>query len=168
METTPKLGTYSYRFGLIAAGTSIVFSLMLYFMDMTYNQPPIIQAFNVLIPTTLAVLAIVNFKKDNQGLLSLKQSIKMGVGVFLVTGIIGLFYFAIFITVIEPDFVTNTAQLQAETLRETDPELGEDVIQMQQDNTEKFFYMSFPFILIMNVITGLVIGLVTGLFAKNS
>ena len=101
-------------------------------------------------------------------MLSLKQSIKMGVGVFLVTGIIGLFYFAIFITVIEPDFVTNTAQLQAETLRETDPELGEDVIQMQQDNTEKFFYMSFPFILIMNVITGLVIGLVTGLFAKNS
>jgi hypothetical protein len=41
--------------------------------------------------------------------------------------------------VIEPDFVTNTAQLQAETLRETNPELGEDVIQMQQDNTEKFF-----------------------------
>ena len=137
-------------------------------MDMTYNQPPIIQAFNVLIPTTLAVLAIVNFKKDNQGLLSLKQSIKIGVGVFLITAIIGLFYFAIFINVIEPDFVTNTAQLQAETLRETNPELGEDVIQMQQDNTEKFFYMSFPFILIMNVIIGLVIGLVTGLFAKNS
>lgn len=38
---------------------------------------------------------------------------------------------------------------------ETNPELGEDVIQMQQDNTEKFFYMSFPFILIMNVIIGL-------------
>ena len=168
MEITPKSGTYSYRFGLIAAGTSIVFSLMLYFMDMTYNQPPIIQAINVLIPTTLAVLAIVNFKKDNQGLLSLKQSIKMGVGVFLITAIIGLFYFAIFINVIEPDFVTNTAQLQAETLRETNPELGVDGFQTQQDITEKFFYMIFPFILITNVIIGLVTGLVTGFFSKNS
>lgn len=168
MEITPKSGTYSYRFGLIAAGTSIVFSLMLYFMDMTYIQSPIIQAINVLIPTTLAVLAIVNFKKDNQGLLSLKQSIKMGVGVFLITAIIGLFYFAIFINVIEPDFVTNTAQLQAETLRETNPKLGVDGFQMQQDITEKFFYMIFPYILIMNVIIGLVTGLVTGFFSKNS
>ena len=137
-------------------------------MDMTYIQSPIIQAINVLIPTTLAVLAIVNFKKDNQGLLSLKQSIKIGVGVFLITAIIGLFYFAIFINVIEPDFVTNTAQLQAETLRETNPELGVDGFQTQQDITEKFFYMIFPFILINNVIIGLVTGLVTGFFSKNS
>ncbi len=43
MTTTPKLGTYNYRFGAIAAGIGIVFSLMLYFMDMTYEQSPVIQ-----------------------------------------------------------------------------------------------------------------------------
>ena len=72
METSPKLGTYNYRFGLIAAGIGIVFSLMLYFIDMIYNQSPIIQAINILIPSTLAVLAIQNFKKDNNGFLSIK------------------------------------------------------------------------------------------------
>ena len=168
METSPKLGPYNYRFGLIAAGIGIVFSLMLYFMDMMYDRSPVIRAINILIPATLAILAIGAFKKDNSGLLSLKQSIKLGVGVFLVAGIIGLIYFAIFINVLEPDFITNTAQLQADILRETKPEIGEDMIQMQQENTEKFFYISFPFILIMNVLIGLVVGLITGLFAKKN
>lgn len=168
METSPKLGSYNYRFGLIAAGIGIAFSLMLHFMEMTYNQSPVIQTVQTLIPATVAVIAILTFKKDNSGLLSLKQSIKLGVGVFLVAGIIGLIYFAIFINVLEPDFITNTAQLQADTLRESRPEIGEDMIQMQQENTEKFFYISFPFILIMNVLIGLVVGLITGLFAKKN
>ena len=168
METSPKLGTYNYRFGLIAAGIGIVFSLMLYFMDMIYNQSPIIQAINILIPSTLAVLAIQNFKKDNDGFLSIKQSIKIGVGVFLVAGIIGLVYFTLFINTIEPDFISNTAQMQADALREARPELEESMIQMQKENTEKFFYVGFPVILIFNLFIGLIIGLVTGLFTKKS
>ena len=168
METSQKLGTYNYRFGLIAAGIGIVFSLMLYFMDMIYNQSPIIQAINILIPSTLAVLAIQNFKKDNNGFLSIKQSIKIGVGVFLVAGIIGLVYFTLFINTIEPDFISNTAQMQADALREARPELEESMIQMQQENTEKFFYVGFPVILIFNLFIGLIIGLVTGLFTKKS
>ena len=168
METSPKLGTYNYRFGLIAAGIGIVFSLMLYFMDMLYNQSPIIQAINIIIPSTLAILAIQTYKKDNEGLLSLKQSIKMGVGVFLVAGIIGLLFFTILINTIEPDFITNTAQMQANALREARPEMDESMIQMQQENTEKFFYASFPIILIFNLLIGLVVGLVTGIFTKKS
>ena len=168
METSPKLGSYNYRFGAIAAGIGIVFSIMLFSMDMTYNQSPVIQTVQTLIPAAVAVIAILTFKKDNSGLLSLKQSIKLGVGVFLVAGIIGLIYFAIFINLLEPDFITNTAQLQADTLRESRPEKGEDMIQMQQENIEKFFYISFPFILIINVLIGLVVGLITGLFAKKN
>ena len=168
METSLKLGTYNYRFGLIAAGIGIVFSLMIYFMDMLYNQSPVIQAINILIPSTLAILAIQTFKKDNDGLLSLKQSVKMGVGVFLVAGIIGLLYFTVFINIIEPDFITNTAQMQADALREARPEMQENTIQMQQENTEKFFYASFPIILIFNLLIGLIVGLVTGIFTKKS
>ena len=168
METSLKLAPYSYRFGIIAAGIGIVFSLMLYFMDMMYEQSPVIQAINVLIPTAVAVFAITTFKKDNNGLLALKQSIKLGTGIFLVTGIISLLYFALFINVVEPNFITNTAQLQADMLRETQPDLDGSFILMQQDNTEKFFYISFPFILIINIIIGLVVGLITGLVAKNN
>lgn len=168
METTPKIGAYNYRFGAIAAGIGIVFSLMLHFMDMTYNQSKVIQAVQMLIPAVVAAIAILTFKKDNQGLLLLKQSIKIGVGVFLVSGIIGLLYFTLFINVIEPDFISNTAQLQAEALREAKPELDENIVQMQQENTEKFFYISYPIILIWNAFIGLIVGLVTGLFAKKS
>jgi uncharacterized membrane protein len=168
MKTSPKLGTYNYRFGAIAAGIGIVFSIMLFSMDMTYNQSSVIQAINILIPASLAIMAILTFKKDNVGLLSLKQAIKLGVGVFLVAGIIGLTYFTIFINFIEPDFITNTAALQADALREAQPTMDEDIIEMQQTNTEKYFYISYPFILIFNVLIGLLVGLITGLFTKNS
>ena len=168
METSPKLGTYNYRFGAIAAGIGIVFSIMLFSMDMTYNQSSVIQTINILIPASLSIMAILTFKKDNVGLLSLKQAIKLGVGVFLVAGIIGLTYFTIFINFIEPDFITNTAALQADALREAQPTMSEEIIEMQQTNTEKYFYISYPFILIFNVLIGLLVGLITGLFTKKS
>ncbi len=168
MTTTPKLGTYNYRFGAIAAGIGIVFSLMLYFMDMTYEQSPVIQVIQTLIPAVLAILAITTFKKDNSGLLSLKQAIKLGVGVFLIAGLIGLAYFVAFINFLEPEFISNTAALQAEALREAKPELDESIIEMQQNNTEKFFYLGFPIILIINIFIGLLVGLVTGLFTKKN
>ena len=168
METSPELGTYNYRFGAIAAGIGILFSIMLFSMDMTYNQSSVIQTINILIPASLSIMAILTFKKDNVGLLSLKQAIKLGVGVFLVAGIVGLTYFTIFINFIEPDFIANTAALQADALREAQPTMDEDIIEMQQTNTEKFFYVSYPFILIINVFIGLIVGLITGLFTKKS
>lgn len=168
METSPKLGAYNYRYGAMAGGIAIVFSIMLFFMGMTYDQSPVIQAINILIPASMAVMAILTFKKDNTGLLSLKQAIKLGVGVFLVAAIIGLAYFTVFINFIETDFISNTAAMQADALSEAQPTMDEDIIEMQQTNTEKYFYISYPVILIINVFTGLIVGLVTGLFTKKS
>jgi hypothetical protein len=137
-------------------------------MDMTYDQSSVIQAIQTLIPVSVAVIAIITFKKDNNGLLALKQAIKLGVGVFLVAGIIGLAYLTLFINFIDPDFISNTAALQADALREAQSTLDEDIIEMQQTNTEKFFYISYPVILILNVFLGLIVGLLTGLFTKKS
>jgi len=142
--------------------------MMLFFMDMTYDQSSVIQAIQTLIPVSVAVIAIITFKKDNNGLLALKQAIKLGVGVFLVAGIIGLAYLTLFINFIDPDFISNTAALQADALREAQPTLDEDIIEMQQTNTEKYFYISYPVILIINVFLGLIVGLLTGLFTKKS
>jgi len=169
MTTTPKLGAYNYRFGAIAAAIGIVFSLMLHFMDMTYEQSPIIQLISYLIPTVLVIMAILNFKKNNKGLLSIGQSIKLGVGVFFVSGIIGFLYFLIYSNTLEPDFTANFAQIQAEAVREANPDLDEDIIQMQQESIQKYFYIGyFIFFLIPSLLIGLLVGLFTGIFAKKS
>ncbi len=168
METSPKLGAFNYRYGAMAGGIGIVFSIILFFMDMTYDQSPVIQAINILIPASMAVMATLTFKKDNTGLLSLKQAIKLGVGVFFVAAIIGLTYFTVFINFVETDYISNTAAMQADALREAQPTMDEDIIEMQQTNTEKYFYMIYPVILIINVFIGLIVGLVTGLFTKKS
>ena len=168
METSPKLGAFNYRYGAMAGGIGIVFSIILFFMDMTYDQSPVIQAINILIPASMAVMATLTFKKDNTGLLSLKQAIKLGVGVFFVAAIIGLTYFTVFINFVETDYISNTAAMQADALREAQPTMDEDIIEMQQTNNEKYFYTIYPVILIINVFIGLIVGLVTGLFTKKS
>ena len=168
METSPKLGAFNYRYGAMAGGIGIVFSIILFFMDMTYDQSPVIQAINILIPASMAVMATLTFKKVNTGLLSLKQAIKLGVGVFFVAAIIGLTYFTVFINFVETDYISNTAAMQADALREAQPTMDEDIIEMQQTNTEKYFYIIYAVNLIINVFIGLIVGLVTGLFTKKS
>ena len=120
MGTSPKLGAYNYRYGAMAGGIGIAFSLMLFLMGMTYDQSSIIQTINVLIPASMAVIAITTFKKDNAGLLSLKQAIKAGVGVFLVAGIIGLAYFTVFINFVETDFTSTVSDTHLASPRDVE------------------------------------------------
>ncbi len=169
MTTKPKLGSYNYKFGAIAAAIGIVFSLMLHFMDMTYEQSPVIQFISYLIPVVLVIMAILSFKKNNGGLLSIGQSLKIGVGVFFVSGIIGFLHLLIYSNTLEPDFTANFAQIQADAIREAKPELDENIIQIQQESIQKYFYIGyFIFFLIPSLIVGLLVGLFTGLFAKKS
>ena len=169
METTPKIGAYNYRYGAIAAGIGIVFSLMLHFMDMTYSDSPIIQATYYAVPTAFAIIAIISFRKANNGFLRLNQSIKLGVGVFLVSGIIGFLYSLVYTNTLEPDFTANFAQIQAYAIREAQPEVDENIIQMQQESIQKYFHIGyFVFFLIPSLLVGLIVGLITGLFAKKS
>jgi len=66
MESSPKLGAYNYRFGAIAGGIGIVFSMMLFFMDMTYDQSSVIQAIQTLDTCIRSSNSHHNFQKRQQ------------------------------------------------------------------------------------------------------
>ncbi len=166
-ENQPKTGKFALNYGLITGGAGIVFGIMLYMMDMQYEQGIAIQGIQIAILAAGIVWAIVQFKKANLGFLNISHALKVGAGVALVAGIIGLIYFFLFSNFIEPDFMDNLSEIGKQKALEDNPQLTEAQIDQGMEMQKKFAWVSYPIILIFNVIIGLVVGLITGLIMKK-
>ncbi|NCG03849.1 MAG: DUF4199 family protein [Bacteroidetes bacterium] len=138
METSLKLGTYNYRFGLIAAIVSMVFSLMIYFFDFQNNT--IIKIIPIIIPTLASLMAILKFKENHKNKITLKVAVKISIGVFLICAILYQFYLVVFLKFTSHE--TNSIS--------TD------------------FFNSLPPVLIKSIVLGILVGITTGIFTKKS
>lgn len=167
-SNTPQIRNYAYKYGLIYGAITIVFSLMLHIMDLTYSGSNFPQIFGYVLLAVLIIWAVVSFRKDNQGKLSVGQATKIGTATALISAIITVLYIIVFANVIEPDFAEKLGELTSEQLREKAPQLTEDQIAQQVAMQTKFFWVSYPFILIVYSLYGLVLGWITGLFTKKA
>ena len=167
-SNTPQIRNYAYKYGLIYGAITIVFSLMLHFMDLTYSGSNFPQIFGYVLLAVLIILAITAFRRDNEGKLSVGQATKIGTATALISAIITVLYIIVFANVIEPDFAEKLGELTSEQLREKAPQLTEDQIAQQVAMQTKFFWVSYPFILIVYSLYGLVLGWITGLFTKKA
>lgn len=167
-SNTPQIRNYAYKYGLIYGAITIVFSLMLHIMDLTYSGSNFPQIFGYVLLAVLIIWAVVSFRKNNQGKLSVGQATKIGTATALISAIITVLYIIVFANVIEPDFAEKLGELTSEQLREKAPQLTEDQIAQQVAMQTKFFWVSYPFILIVYSLYGLVLGWITGLFTKKA
>ena len=158
----------SINYGLISGGIGVVFSLMLYFMDALYNQDSATQWITTLISVTIIVLGIVAYKKSNDGLISLNESIKLGLGISLVSALITCAYMILLANVIEPDFYNNLFESGKAAALEQNPKMTSEQLDQMVEMQKKFSWVTYPAILIVNLFIGLVVGLVTGLIVKKS
>ena len=166
-ENQPKVGKYSLNYGLILGAISVIFGIMLFTMDAHYSQDPSNTVISIVIMVAVTIWGIYSFRKANGGYLSLGQAVKLGAGVALVAGIIGVIYTLVLSNVMDPEFATKIAEIN-KAKAEAAGQLNADQIQMQYDNTINYFWFSYPVILIFNIIIGLVIGLIGGLILKKS
>lgn len=167
-SNTPQIRNYAYKYGLIYGAITIVFSLMLHIMGLTYSGSNFPQIFGYVLLAVLIIWAVVAFRKDNEGKLSVGQATKISTATALISAIITVLYIIVFANVIEPDFAEKLGELTSEQLREKAPQLTEDQIAQQVAMQTKFFWVSYPFILIVYSLYGLVLGWITGLFTKKA
>ena len=170
MQTnTPTVRSFAYKYGIIISIITIAFSLMIHFMDLTYSGSNLPQIVNYVVSAVCIIIAIVSFRSANRGLLSVRQAVKLGTAAALISGVVGVFYLLLFANVIEPDFVEKLgAEVTTKQIAEKYPQLTSEQIQQQVDMQAQFFWVSYPFILIFSCLYGLVIGWITGLFAKKN
>lgn len=165
-ENQPKTGKFSLNYGLILGLISVAFSLMLYTMDAHTTRDITTQIIAIAIMIAVILWGIYNFRRANNGYLSLGEALKLGAGIALVSGIIAVIYTALLANVIDPEFATKVAEIQKAT-DESAGTLSAEQIKQRYDGTINFFWISYPMILIFNIIIGLLIGLVGGLIFKK-
>jgi uncharacterized membrane protein YfcA len=166
-QNQPKIGKFSWTFGLILGLASVAFSFMLYTMEMHYEQSWPIQVIGILMTAVAIVVAISQFKKANEGYLKVSEALKLGMGIGLVSAIVGLIYYALLTNVIEPDFMDKVMDIAKVKALENNPRITDEQWQQGVDMQKKFAWLTYPFILIFSIIIGLVIGWITGLIMKK-
>lgn len=157
-------------YGLTLGGVSVIFQLMLFFLDMHYQQPPAVAIVSIVIMIGILVYAFIQYKKQNEGFLSLSEALKIGLGISLISAIVGIVYSMVLTEVIDPSTMQKSLDFQFETMRAENPEMTQDQINMARDMAEKF---SGPFIrsafqLIGALFIGFIISLIGGLIVKKS
>ncbi|TDS15392.1 uncharacterized protein DUF4199 [Maribacter caenipelagi] len=166
-ENQPKTGKFALNYGLLTGLIGVIFGIMLFVMEMHYEQGASIQITQTLILAAGIILAIVQFKKAGGGFLSLSNALKVGAGVALIAAIVGLLYFFILSNVIEPGYMDKVFEIGKIKAMADNPSLTEEQIDQGIEMQKSFAWISYPVLIIINVLIGLIIGLITGLILKK-
>ncbi|MDV7138518.1 DUF4199 domain-containing protein [Maribacter sp. TH_r10] len=166
-QNEPKTGKFALNFGVILGVVSVIFGLMLFSMDMHYDQGWAIRGVSLALTVAAIFLGILQFKKANEGYLTISQALKIGTGIALIAGIIGLIYFFLLSNVIEPDYMDKMYEIGKVKAMADNPNLTEEQIDQGIEMQKGFAWLTYPFILIMNIIIGLILGLISGLILKK-
>jgi preprotein translocase subunit YajC len=156
--------------GVLLALTTIVISVIVYVMGMTYEQPWWQSLLNFAAMLWFVIYGIKAYKKDNSGYLSLAEALKTGLAITLIAGVIGSIFTYLFTTIIEPDFVMNMLEASRVKMIEDNPEMTQEQMDMAMSISEK---MMSPGILtaigiIASLFFGFIISLISGLVLKNN
>ncbi|MBU2902383.1 DUF4199 domain-containing protein [Maribacter dokdonensis] len=166
-ENQPKTGKFALNYGLLTGIIGVIFGIMLFAMDMHYEQGAAIQITQTLILAAGIIFAIVQFKKAGGGFLTISESLKVGAGVALIAAIVGLLYFFILSNIIEPDYLDKVYEIGKIKTMADNPSLTEEQIDQGIEMQKGFAWIMYPVGIIINVLIGLFFSLIIGLILKK-
>lgn len=167
-KTKPKTGKYALTYGLILGAISVVFILMLYSLDMHYQGGSMVMGVSILITLAVMVIGLMQFKKDNNGFMSFGEGLKIGVGIGLVAGIIGILFNQILAGLIDPEMMNKAMEYQKGLLAESS-KMTPDQIEAQMETIKKFSTpsMQIVFGLVYSVVVSFLLSLIPALILKK-
>ena len=157
-------------YGIILGSISVVFQLMLFFLDMHYKNDSTAGIVALLITSGVIVYSFIVFKKNNEGYMTLSEALKIGLGVSLISAIIGIIYTQLLVNVLDPDTMQKSLELSIDNMRAQNPEIPQEALETARSIQEK---MSSPLIfsavqIIFSLFFGFIISLIGGLIVKKS
>ena len=157
-------------YGIILGSISVVFQLMLFLLDMHYKNDSTAGIVALLITSGVLVYSFIVFKKNNEGYMTLSEALKIGLGVSLISAIIGIIYTQLLVNVLDPDTMQKSLELSIDNMRAKNPEIPQEALETARSIQEK---MSSPLIfsavqIIFSLFFGFIISLIGGLIVKKS
>lgn len=168
-ENNPKTGKFALNYGLLLGGISIIFAFMLYTADMHYQGGIAVMLISIALSLAAVIVAMIQFKKANNSFMTFSQALKIGVGVCLIGGIIGIIFNQIMSNVIDPDMMAKAMEFQKNQLLETTTMTTEQVdAQMEMGKTFSSPTMQIVFGLIFSLLIGFVLSIFPALILKKN
>ena len=166
----PSSAKYSITFGLVNGSFGIVLGLMLYSLDMHYQNDPIVQIIASVVGILIIMYGIIQFKKENKGFLNLSDALKLGLGISLVGGLICIVFNYLMMNFIDPDTLEKGFEFAKQKMLSNDPEMSVETAN-QFIEMSKGFYTPLSMALttiIVSLIFGFIVSLIGGLIVKKS
>ena len=169
-KTKRSIRDFILHYGTILGLLSIVFALIIFFLDLHYAQENSISLVNYGISIVVLIIALLDYRKTSNEILSLGDSIKMGMGVFLISALYVSIYTFILINFLDPETLVKSLEVTEMKILEQNPEISEDQLNQILSFQEKF---STPFVIvtvliIFSLISGLFSSLILGLIFKKT
>ena len=169
-KTRKSIRDFILHYGNILGLVSVVFALMIFFLDLHYAQENSINLVNYGISVSVIIIALLDYRKTSAGILSLGDSIKMGMGIFLISAIYISIYTVILINFLDTETLTKSLEVTEMKILEQNPEISEEQLDQILSFQEKF---STPFVIItvliiFSLISGFFSSLILGLIFKKS
>lgn len=157
------------KYGVILGVLSILTNVIMYVTD-SYLTPH--WSFGVLaflMTIAVIVLAFKAFKESNGGFLKLGQAIKIGLGVALISAILGIVWTLLLTQVLEPNYTELALEAGRDNIIESYPDMSDAQIDQAISFQEPFTKIGFmiPVTIMMSLFFGFIISLIAGLVMKN-
>lgn len=161
---------YATNFGVIFGGYSILVLVLLY--AFTYETNAAISVLNFVITVAIVWYAIHIYKIDNNGLIDLTTSIKLGLAIGVIGGLIYAAYTYIHYEFIQPEYIADL-----KSNMEADMEAQIEQQQMSNEEAEMTRTMSgvfaSPFViatigLLSIIFKTFLVGLIVGMLKRNN
>ena len=161
------------RNGILLGLASVAFTVLLYITDFLYTDSTLLAVItwliNIAISVVFIVMAVEQYKKANEGFLSIGEAIKVGVLVAVIAGVIGAIYQVIYATIIDPDYYDKVVEVAMKKMSAM-ANFNEEQLEEFQDKmyaNKPSIGSSFSTSIIFSAIGGLIISAIVGAVKKK-
>ncbi len=121
------------QYGLIYGGLAVVFSIMLFIMDMHYQGGSLQNWTGFIIMIGSITFAQIAYRKLNDGYLNLSEAIKIGLGVTLIGILIAIVYGWFQATILDPNQIEKATEFALNQAIDQNPEMTDEMIAMTKE-----------------------------------
>ena len=172
MENQPTTSKKSImlNYGVYLGLASILIALVNYVIGDIYDPHWSLIVVSLAVTITILVLGIKKVKEGNEGLLTLGEAIKIGLGISLVSVLIYCVYLFIFYSFIEPEYFDNMLKVQEQVMLEKYPNMSDEQLEAAKKGAAAFAStgVNIGMTIFMSLFFGLIISLITGLIMKKT
>jgi len=157
------------NYGLILGFASILIAVVNFAFGDVYKPHWSMQVVSAAATIIIIVFGLKKVKEDNAGYLSLGESLKTGLGIALISGIVFVIYFFVFTNYIEPEYYANAEKVAEATILETYPTWSDEQVEAAVAMSKKMqgFGMMSAIVMIMSLFFGFIVSLIAGLIMKR-